>query len=157
MPRLAKPLAPGRGTLAAVIWFLAALSLLSVAVIRGSRAQLVASARTAASPLSRTNPSAAHWWAFLAHAEQRLPQGSTAAIYAADPETSMTGFMLALGALPDHALRPYWYFGVEHRDSLTHSEFLLSYHCAQPANFHRPEVLMRDRAGCVFKLEQEEP
>lgn len=60
--------------------------------------------------------------------------------------------MLALGALPDHPVRPYWYFGVKHSESLTDTDFLISAECARPPGLAQWEIVARDDGDCLAKI-----
>lgn len=154
MPRLANSIAPTARTFAALLWLVGALTLVCIAVARGARAGLPMTAIATANPLARSDPTSALWWDFMAKVDRSLPPGASATVYAADPGTGLRLFMLALAALPDHPLRPYWYFGTRHPESLTDSEFLLSYDCATPPSSPSRVAVIRGKSGCVFKLGQ---
>ena len=137
---------------AAFAWLVGALALVCIAGVRGARAGLPMTALTSSNPLARTAPASALWWDFMAKVDRSLPPGASATVYAEDPGNGMRLFMLALAALPDHPLRPYWYFGTRHAESLTKTEFLLSYECATPPGSPGQVAVIRGKSGCVFKL-----
>lgn len=147
-------MAPAATTVATLTWLIAALTLVCIGGLRGGRAELSMTAIASTNPLAQSDPTSARWWDFMTKVDRSLPPGASAAVYAADPGNGMRLFMLALAALPDHPLRPYWYFGAKHPESLTDSEFLLSYDCAMPPALPRRVAVIRGKSGCIFELAQ---
>ncbi|HKI87315.1 MAG TPA: hypothetical protein VKA53_11290 [Thermoanaerobaculia bacterium] len=133
-------------------WLLAAVALVSVASLHAIRSRLPSAAIHARNPLQRTQPVSARRLAFLERIDFRLPSGSSVVVYSEKPQEGMRLFMLALAALPDHPVRPYWYFGVKHSESLTDSEFLISTGCSRPTGLARWKVVARDDGDCLARI-----
>ncbi len=62
-------------------------------------------------PFDNTRSGHAEQWRFLDEASELVPPGATFTIHAADPDTEMSLYMMAVGLLPEATVIPRTYYG----------------------------------------------
>lgn len=133
------------GRTSAAVWLLGTLALVALTLARWISAP--ASLAVPATPVDRTNAFYARHWTLVHEAVGVIPPGQTYTTVAADLESEMLLYMLALGVLTDNLALPSSYFRVPQPHG-RNARFVISYDCVVPEN---ARLLRRFPEGCVWE------
>lgn len=91
------------------VWWIGVVAATSLVVLSGITMELFH--LPPETPFDNTRSGHAEQWHFLHEASAHVPAGATFTIQAADSDTAMSLYMLAVGLLPDATAIPRTYYG----------------------------------------------
>ena len=101
-----------------------------------------------ATPLDLTNVRLARLWNFLAEVRDKVPEGASFTLLAADPDDQMSLYMLSLGVLDKQVALPSYYWGGAMPQG-GQARYVLSYGGALPGT-EGALLVFRARDGAVY-------
>ena len=106
-------------------------------------------------PLDRSPGKASKLWLFLDLAREHLPEGATYTVVAADSESEMWLFMIAIGLFVDHQILPTSYFGNSLPEVGGRAEYVLAFGAILPDD--KLELVARVGDGAVYRRDLAAP
>ncbi len=130
-------------------WLIAAFALCCFPLVARTTHTLDEQVFLAITPLDRTDGNRAEQWAFLESCRPHLPPSPVFTILAKDPETSMSLFMMSIGAYPDSLPLPTTYYRMPTPEVGRQADFVLAYRRLPPADWNL-RLVARVRHGAVY-------
>lgn len=131
------------------LWLIAAFALCCFPLVGRTKQTFDEQVFIPITPLDRTDGSRAEQWAFLESCRSHLPPSPVFTVLARDPDTSMSLFMMAIGAYPHSLPLPTTYYRMQMPEIGRQADFVLAYRRPPPADWNL-RLVARVRHGAVY-------
>jgi hypothetical protein len=106
--------------------------------------------RLPATPVDRTHGEWAREWLFLESCQPFLPSNARFTVLAADADTEMALYMMAIGLFPAGQPVPHTYYRMPHPEQAAAAQYSLEYRKSAPEN-PRARLIARVPDGAIYE------